>query len=69
MQHLFVSFKNITYQDAVAYLRKKQVGNIRLVGFDVNTNETTIEADIPNRVIKTLYKKENTVKTVLKLYD
>lgn len=69
MQHLFVSFKNITYQDAVAYLRKKQVGNIRLVGFDVNTNETTIEADIPNRVIKTLYKNENSVKTVLKLYD
>lgn len=69
MQHLFVSFKNITYQDAVAYLRKKQVGNIRLVGFDVNTNETTIEADIPNRVIKTLSKNENTVKTVLKLYD
>lgn len=69
MQHLFVSFKNITYQDAVAYLRKKQVGNIRLVGFDVNTNETTIEADIPNRVIKTLCKKESTVKTVLKLYD
>lgn len=67
MQHLFVSFKNITYQDAVAYLRKKQVSNIRLVGVDINTNETTIEADIPNGVIKTLCKSNNTVKTGLKM--
>lgn len=67
MQHLFISFKSIAYQDAVAYLRKKRVGNIRLVGFDVNTNETTIEADIPDGVIKTLCKNENAAKTALKL--
>lgn len=67
MQHLFISFKSIAYQDAVAYLLKKRVGNIRLVGFDVNTNETTIEADIPDGVIKTLCKNENAAKTALKL--
>lgn len=67
MQHLFISFKSIAYQDAVAYLRKKRVGNIRFVGFDVNTNETTIEADIPDGVIKTLCKNENAAKTALKL--
>ena len=66
MKHLFISFKHTNYQDAIAYLHKKHVGNIRLVNFDVNSQETIIEADVPLAFVKTLIENERGIKGTLK---